>query len=161
MKDISDGAKHTIFVGEKLFEQDVPDLGWLSGTRATLRNTGTPLNETGPAARSKLGSLLIPKPGAAGEYMINPEAAVATAMKVPHGLRRTKIGNKPNERIRSQRLAHHKHLLSRCCTSADLAASIWAASCCSRSAMARCAIWPTRSRSTCSSNWVTGGWKVA
>ena len=41
-EDISDGASHTIFIGEKLSEPD--DLGWMSGTRATLRNTGTPLN---------------------------------------------------------------------------------------------------------------------
>jgi prepilin-type processing-associated H-X9-DG protein len=36
---------HTIFVGEKPCEAD---LGWLSGTRATLRNTGTALNSPLP-----------------------------------------------------------------------------------------------------------------
>ncbi|MBL9125042.1 MAG: DUF1559 domain-containing protein [Planctomycetaceae bacterium] len=41
--DIPDGLAHTIFVGEKHIEGD---LGWLSGTRATLRNTGTPLGQT-------------------------------------------------------------------------------------------------------------------
>ena len=41
-EDISDGLSHTIFLGEKLAEPS--DLGWMSGTRATLRNTGTPLN---------------------------------------------------------------------------------------------------------------------
>jgi len=40
--DISDGLSHTIFIGEKLI--DPKDLGWMSGTRATLRNTGSPLN---------------------------------------------------------------------------------------------------------------------
>jgi prepilin-type N-terminal cleavage/methylation domain-containing protein len=40
--DISDGLAYTIFVGEKL--SDAWDLGWLSGTRATLRNTGIPIN---------------------------------------------------------------------------------------------------------------------
>jgi prepilin-type N-terminal cleavage/methylation domain-containing protein/prepilin-type processing-associated H-X9-DG protein len=40
--DLIDGSSNTIFVGEKL--SDSRDLGWLSGTRATLRNTGTPLN---------------------------------------------------------------------------------------------------------------------
>jgi hypothetical protein len=74
IKDISDGAKYTIFAGEKLFEQNVPDLGWMSGTRATLRNTGTPLNDTGPAARSKLAPLLIPKPGELGELIFDPNA---------------------------------------------------------------------------------------
>jgi len=40
--DITDGTSHTLFLGEKLAEPD--DLGWMSGTRATLRNTGTALN---------------------------------------------------------------------------------------------------------------------
>jgi prepilin-type N-terminal cleavage/methylation domain-containing protein/prepilin-type processing-associated H-X9-DG protein len=39
--EISDGTSQTIFIGEKL--TDSSDLGWMSGTRATLRNTGTPL----------------------------------------------------------------------------------------------------------------------
>ncbi len=38
-KDVTDGTAHTIYVGEKL--SDESDLGWMSGTRATLRNTGT------------------------------------------------------------------------------------------------------------------------
>ena len=44
LSDITDGATHTIFVGEKLAGTN--DLGWMSGTRATLRNTGTPLGLT-------------------------------------------------------------------------------------------------------------------
>jgi prepilin-type N-terminal cleavage/methylation domain-containing protein/prepilin-type processing-associated H-X9-DG protein len=40
--DITDGCSHTIFLGEKVIEAN--DLGWMSGTRATLRNTGTPIN---------------------------------------------------------------------------------------------------------------------
>jgi hypothetical protein len=40
--DIPDGLAYTIFVGEKL--TDAWDMGWLSGTRATLRNTGIPIN---------------------------------------------------------------------------------------------------------------------
>ena len=43
-KDITDGASHTIFIGEKLCDAKT-DLGWMSGTRATLRNMGTILNE--------------------------------------------------------------------------------------------------------------------
>ncbi|MBN2475807.1 MAG: DUF1559 domain-containing protein [Pirellulales bacterium] len=42
--EIPDGASHTIVVGEKRLDPD--DLGWMSGTRATLRNTGTPLSRT-------------------------------------------------------------------------------------------------------------------
>ncbi len=44
--DVTDGASHTLFIGEKRFFQE-NDLGWMSGTRATLRNTGTPPNVTG------------------------------------------------------------------------------------------------------------------
>jgi prepilin-type N-terminal cleavage/methylation domain-containing protein len=40
--DITDGSSHTLFVGEKI--PDGWDLNWLSGTRATLRNTGVPIN---------------------------------------------------------------------------------------------------------------------
>jgi len=38
--DVTDGLSHTIFSGEKIVDSD--DLGWISGTRATLRNTGSP-----------------------------------------------------------------------------------------------------------------------
>src|SRR5262245_22562282 len=41
--DLKDGAAYTLFLGEK--EVDDYDLGWLSGTRGTLRNTGWPLND--------------------------------------------------------------------------------------------------------------------
>lgn len=42
--DVSDGLAHTLFVSEKrVFDGD---LGWMSGTRATLRNTGTRINES-------------------------------------------------------------------------------------------------------------------
>ncbi len=40
--DVSDGVSHTIFVGEKSI--DATELGWVSGTRATLRNMGSPIN---------------------------------------------------------------------------------------------------------------------
>jgi prepilin-type processing-associated H-X9-DG protein len=36
---VTDGTSQTLFVGEKLL--DGLDLGWASGTRASLRNTGT------------------------------------------------------------------------------------------------------------------------
>jgi prepilin-type N-terminal cleavage/methylation domain-containing protein/prepilin-type processing-associated H-X9-DG protein len=42
-EQISDGSSQTIFIGEKFADRQ-RDLGWMSGTRATLRNTGTPLN---------------------------------------------------------------------------------------------------------------------
>lgn len=50
-RDIRDGRSQTILLGEKLAQEG--DLGWLSGTRATLRNTGTPIN-----ASSAKGGLL-------------------------------------------------------------------------------------------------------
>ncbi len=40
--DIKDGLSRTIFVGEK---SRTGDLGWISGTRATLRNTGSRIND--------------------------------------------------------------------------------------------------------------------
>ena len=43
-EDILDGSAHTVFVGEKLVDED-NTLGWMSGTRASLRNTGTDINE--------------------------------------------------------------------------------------------------------------------
>jgi prepilin-type N-terminal cleavage/methylation domain-containing protein/prepilin-type processing-associated H-X9-DG protein len=65
-KDISDGSSQTIFIGEKLIEEG-DTLGWMSGTRATLRNTGALVNaehtrsnrglapQTPPEAKGKLG----------------------------------------------------------------------------------------------------------
>jgi len=41
---ITDGSSNTIFVGET--SGDKINFGWMSGTRATLRNTGTPLNRS-------------------------------------------------------------------------------------------------------------------
>jgi|SRR5579864_9233404 len=43
-EDIPDGTANTIFVGEKRLSGT--ELGWISGTRSTLRNTGSPLNST-------------------------------------------------------------------------------------------------------------------
>jgi hypothetical protein len=40
--DILDGSSYTILLGEAI--SDKSDLGWVSGTRATLRNTGTLIN---------------------------------------------------------------------------------------------------------------------
>ena len=41
-EDVTDGTSMTLFVGEKL--NDGLDLGWASGTRASLRNTGLNVN---------------------------------------------------------------------------------------------------------------------
>ncbi len=44
--DVTDGLAHTLLLAEKLAEPG--DLGWMSGTRATLRNTGLPPNAPVP-----------------------------------------------------------------------------------------------------------------
>ena len=44
--EITDGRAYTIMIGESL---GGPSLGWASGTRATLRNTGSPINAPDPA----------------------------------------------------------------------------------------------------------------
>ena len=46
--DLKDGAAYTLFLGEKM--PDDTDLGWISGTSSTLRNTGSPLNGLGGGA---------------------------------------------------------------------------------------------------------------
>jgi prepilin-type N-terminal cleavage/methylation domain-containing protein/prepilin-type processing-associated H-X9-DG protein len=49
-EDVTDGTSMTLFVGEKL--NDGLDLGWASGTRASLRNTGLGVNRM-PASSQK------------------------------------------------------------------------------------------------------------
>ena len=65
-RDVTDGVAHTIYLGEK--PCDPSDLGWISGTRATLRNTGTPINATplvlAPAGSAKESS------AAAGDLLV-------------------------------------------------------------------------------------------
>lgn len=45
-EDISDGEGYTLLIGEKRVAESAMDLGWMSGTPATLRNSGTPINRT-------------------------------------------------------------------------------------------------------------------
>ena len=58
--EIVDGVSHTIFAAEKI--TDETDLGWCSGTRATLRNMGSQINVPMPASRPDL------PPGFVGGY---------------------------------------------------------------------------------------------
>ncbi|MCA9261504.1 MAG: DUF1559 domain-containing protein [Planctomycetales bacterium] len=51
--DIRDGAAYTLLVGEKMPFADT-DLGWMSGTPATLRNTGSPPNVASSRANRSL-----------------------------------------------------------------------------------------------------------
>ncbi len=59
--DVTDGISHTIYVGEKITEPT--DLSWLSGTRATLRNTGWPPQWGPPDPR-------IPNPAATNDLWV-------------------------------------------------------------------------------------------
>lgn len=54
LEDIKDGATYTIFVGEKFVDEY--DLGWLSGTPATLRNAGFAIN-SGSDRNGRFGTL--------------------------------------------------------------------------------------------------------
>lgn len=47
--DLTDGAEHTLLLGETVLDDAA--LGWASGTRATLRNTGTRMNDPGAMGR--------------------------------------------------------------------------------------------------------------
>ena len=66
--EIEDGLSHTIFYGEK--RPPGQELGWASGSRATLRNAGTPINETHLVALDILPLL----PSKTSEEVEDPEA---------------------------------------------------------------------------------------
>ncbi len=75
-RDITDGLAHTIFLGEKICDPD--DLGWMSGTRATLRNTGlaiaNPRTLPPPATAPGDPAELLQRVGGFGSY--HPGAAI-------------------------------------------------------------------------------------
>ena len=79
-EDIEDGSSQTLFFGEK--PTDLAELGWASGTRATLRNTGwaingaTPLTPAGAAARAADGGDPKPQPTVPGAPPPAPVAPV-------------------------------------------------------------------------------------
>ncbi len=79
-QDVTNGAANTIYVGEKLAASD--DLGWMSGTRATLRNTGSPLDHP-MGATTKLAL--------AAKLAAAPQAPA----KKPLGARRPRPGKRP------------------------------------------------------------------
>jgi prepilin-type N-terminal cleavage/methylation domain-containing protein/prepilin-type processing-associated H-X9-DG protein len=57
-KDVTDGLAHTIYVGEKLVGEN--DLGWMSGDRSTLRNTGAVVDTTPGDVASANGGWGVP-----------------------------------------------------------------------------------------------------
>jgi prepilin-type N-terminal cleavage/methylation domain-containing protein/prepilin-type processing-associated H-X9-DG protein len=71
-EDIQDGAAHTIFLGEKEWDSQ-QDLGWMSGTHSTLRNTGRPIN----ASKTRVGLTAATAPA-------SPPGAIATGFSSVH-----------------------------------------------------------------------------
>ncbi len=65
-ESITDGSASTLFVGEKALTTS--ELGWMSGTRATLRNTGTKLNHNLQQLRNQFG-----QPNGAVPANVGPE----------------------------------------------------------------------------------------
>ncbi len=70
-EDITDGSSQTIFLGEKL--NDGKGLGWASGTRASLRNAGTGINQP------------INVPGSPPQEFVEDPLANPAAPKIPTG----------------------------------------------------------------------------
>lgn len=65
-QQIRDGASNTILCGERKIVAGVTELGWMSGTMATLRNTGVPINGGwdvgGPNTGNRMGLTPLPAP---------------------------------------------------------------------------------------------------
>jgi prepilin-type N-terminal cleavage/methylation domain-containing protein/prepilin-type processing-associated H-X9-DG protein len=70
-EDISDGLSQTLFLGEKL--NDGTGLGWASGTRASLRNAGTGINQS------------VNVPGSPPEEFVEDALGDPTARKIATG----------------------------------------------------------------------------
>ena len=103
--DVSDGISNTLFLGEKL--PLAGDLGWLSGTRATMRNTGTRINALNKWGRMRgsygsraynyidrefvdsQGFVLVdtaPQGEASDDEVINTQSQIAAGLPIVNGL---------------------------------------------------------------------------
>ncbi len=74
-RDVTDGVEHTIYLAEKRVDEG--DLGWMSGSRATLRNAGTPIDETPtelPSTGSPTKAVAAPPPQRIDEASSEPPA---------------------------------------------------------------------------------------
>ena len=67
LEDVTDGTSQTLFVGEKLLI--APELGWASGSRASLRNGSLPA-VAGAAGLGTVGGTGSPEP--AGDPLLQP-----------------------------------------------------------------------------------------
>ncbi|MFO0891438.1 MAG: DUF1559 domain-containing protein [Isosphaeraceae bacterium] len=79
-EDVTDGTSQTLFAGEKL--KDTTELGWASGTRASLRNSGLLPNAAGQ------GRAVAPNPGAlkaAGPADLGPDYVGGFSSRHPGG----------------------------------------------------------------------------
>ena len=75
--EIEDGLGQTFFLGEKLPGGD--EMGWAVGTRATLRNTGLPLNQTDmPPIDFLVPALARPAVPGVGNFLPSPSTVAAT-----------------------------------------------------------------------------------
>lgn len=61
-RQIRDGLSNTILVGEKCVVEDANELGWMSGTKSTLRNTGVPINGGWDVGGTGAGASRLRKP---------------------------------------------------------------------------------------------------
>lgn len=68
-EEIGDGCSQTLFLGEK-FVDDNDSLGWMSGTRATLRNTGERLSAN--QTRTNRGQAAEAPPEDKGKLYVGP-----------------------------------------------------------------------------------------
>lgn len=70
-EEIKDGSSTTIFVGERISDLQ-QDLGWMSGTRSTLRNTGQPINKMLAIVRQNRGNptQMIDEPGSENPVIV-------------------------------------------------------------------------------------------
>ena len=87
--DITDGPANTILLGE--IKNDGATLGWASGTRSTLRNTGIPLNEH-ESAGPPIGKTLMPTgTGSSVEERITGVRAGARRRRLVAGRARRRV----------------------------------------------------------------------
>ncbi|HTN03765.1 MAG TPA: DUF1559 domain-containing protein [Planctomycetaceae bacterium] len=87
LDDVLDGTTYTIFVGEMFFD-DGPQLGWLSGTRSSLRNMGTKPTNRRPTPITPIEVSLedesVPAAGDASSAPASPPAPPADGFGSAH-----------------------------------------------------------------------------